>query len=359
MKKKNILVVGSDGYLGSKITDYLISKKKYECTGLDIGYFKKSLLYKKKKIKKLKIKNANELSYNYVCKFDVVLMLAGISNDPFNNLSHKKIYDPTLRYAVKIAKICKKAKVRFIFPSSCSVYGYGKKLFNENDKVNPLTAYSSNKYNIERELEKLSDKNFSPIALRIATVYGVSPMIRFDVIINMLVAMSVIKNQIILNSNGLAWRPHVYIDDVCEAFKCSIDWDYNKGKLMVLNLGSNQNNLKIIDIAKMIKKIRKSSKIKFLQNSSNNSLVKDRKIQDGVDKRSYRVSFKKIEKTLPNFKSRWPLAKGIKKLIKDLKKLNLNENTFSKRDYYRLQQLEYLHQNKYIDDNLNFIRRFK
>ena len=147
----------------------------------------------------------------------------------------------------------------------------------------------------------------------------------------MLVAMSITKNKIILNSNGLAWRPHVYIDDVCEAFKCCIDWNYNGGKLMVLNLGNNNNNSRIIDIAKIIKKFRKSSNIEYLKNNiSNNNLIKDRKIQDGVDKRSYRVSFKKIEKTLPNFKSKWPLSKGIKRLINDLIKLKLNEDLFNK-----------------------------
>ena len=129
--------------------------------------------------------------------FDVVVMLAGISNDPFGNLSYEEVYDPTRNYAIKIAQICKKLGVRYIFPSSCSVYGDGAdgSELNEDSPTNPLTPYSLNKLQIEQDLSDLSDENFSPIALRFGTVFGCSPRIRFDVVINMLCGMAVSEKQ--------------------------------------------------------------------------------------------------------------------------------------------------------------------
>ena len=136
------------------------------------------------------------------------------------------------------------------------------------------------------------------IALRLATVYGMSPRIRFDVVINMLVAMAKTTNKIKLNSNGLAWRPNLYIDDACEAFYQSIITVFDNNILNIINIGRDEDNLKIIDIANLIKKEIPGSEILFLNTTKDNSnnLFKDKKIQDGVDTRTYKVSFKRQKK---------------------------------------------------------------
>jgi nucleoside-diphosphate-sugar epimerase len=149
--------------------------------------------------------------------------------------------------------MCKKLGIRYIFPSSCSLYGIGEVALDEESPTNPQTPYSLNKLQIEQDLAALADKTFSPIALRLATVFGISPRIRFDVVINMLCGMAVAQKQVVLNSDGQAWRPHLEIQDACEAFRCCIEWNYQDGKLMVLNVGRNDNNWKILDVARLIK----------------------------------------------------------------------------------------------------------
>lgn len=356
-KMKKVLIIGNQGYLGSILSSYL-QNRGYYCVGADIGFFQYGVLYPPQKIQMID-EEARTVSEKDIQKFDVVIMLAGISNDPFGSLSYEAIYDPTRLYAIKIAKMCKKLGVRYIFPSSCSVYGDGAdgSELNEKSPTNPLTPYSLNKLQIEQDLSDLSDANFSPIALRFGTVFGCSPRIRFDVVINMLCGMAVSEKQVLLNSNGEAWRPHVYIDDVCESFRCCIDWEYNGSKLMILNVGRNDGNFQIINIAKLIQSEVHGCQLNFLNNSSNgkiDSLVVDRKIHDGVDKRTYRVSFDKIHKTLPGFSAKWTVNEGIKVLINDLERLQLNYEKFKQRDFYRLQQIEFLYEMNLIDDRLYF-----
>lgn len=340
---KKILIIGNQGYLGSKMTDYL-QEQGYDCTGADIGFFKTGLIYKPKFIKMLN-KEARTIDEADIANFDVVIQLAGISNDPVGNLDPALIYKPTRSYALKIALICKKLGVRYIFPSSCSVYGLGGDGFlDENSIVTPQTHYSINKIEIEEDLSKISDQTFSPIALRLATVFGMSPRIRFDVVINMLCGMAISENQVVLNSNGMAWRPHLYIDDVCQVFHRCIEWDYKGGELMILNIGRNDNNWKIIDVARFIEQSVHGCKLKFLGvDAPADNLVKDRKIQNGVDTRNYQVSFDKVVNTLPGFEAQWTVEAGVRQLLEDLRKYKVDLSRFKQREFYRLQQIEYLY----------------
>lgn len=348
---KKILIIGNQGYLGSRLSDYL-TQFGYNVTGSDVGFFKEGEMYKPKEIKMLK-KEARDIEESDIVGHDVLILLAGISNDPFGNLTTELIYDPTRQYAKRIALICKKNKIKFIFPSSCSVYGLGANYaLDEKGPTTPQTPYSLNKLQIEEDLISISDESFSPIALRLATVYGMSPRIRFDLVINMLCGMAITEKKIKLNSNGLAWRPHLYIDDVCEAFKCCIEWDYNGGELMILNVGNEMNNKRIIDVAEIISKLT-NIQVEYLKSSNEETdLFKDSKINNGVDNRNYQVNFDKIENTLPGFKIKWSVEKGIEQLVKDLIHYKLTSNQFKTRDFYRLQQLAYLFENDKLDSNL-------
>ena len=333
------------GYLGSYLSDFFI-KRNYICEGIDIGFFKKCNLYKEKKLK-VKFKSASKIDEKDIKDFDVVIQLAAFSNDPFGRLDSKKFYKPTTKYTLKIARICKKLNKKFIFPSSCSVYGYGKKIFSENSKVSPLTDYSKNKIEIEKGLKKLKSKEFNPIILRLATVYGISPRIRLDVVINMLSSMVISTNKIILNSNGQAWRPHLNIKDVARIIENFILLNKNNSKNNIFNIGNNKNNFKIIDIAKKINKVLPNSKIEFSNPKDKYSLVSDSKIHDGVDRRSYRVSFIKIKKIFPKYKF-ININYGIRNFIKELKSYRMNKQKFSNIDFYRLQKLDQINSKKNI-----------
>lgn len=352
--KKNVLIIGSQGYLGSRLSIYL-SKNGYYCSAIDTGFFKDGVLTSIDSINTI-AKDARLINEVDLEGFDSVILLAGISNDPFGHMTSEQIYDPTRDYALKIAKICKKLRIQFIYPSSCSVYGAANDEFlTENSQTNPQTPYSINKLQVEEGLSLLADKDFSPIALRFGTIYGISPRIRFDVVINMLCGLAITSKKVTLNSNGKAWRPHLHIEDACESFKRCLDWRPNLGELIIFNVGQNDDNYQVIDIANIIHTNVVNSELNYLSQSDiidGNELVKDRKIQDGVDTRSYKVLFDKIEHTLPGFKCKWTVEKGIQNLLNEFRDLNLTQDIFSKREFYRLQQIEYLHNTRQIDDNL-------
>lgn len=353
-----ILVTGALGYIGSLLTGYL-EEHGFDCAGYDTGFFQDCTLYEPVKTETI-IKDVRLFEESDLEGIDVLVHLAGISNDPFGNMEPAKIYDPTREYSLHIAKLCKKMGVKFIFASSCSVYGIGQKeLLNEESKTYPQTAYSLNKLQIEQDLAEISDNTFSPIALRMATVFGMSPRMRFDIVINMLVGMALTTNQIILNSDGTSWRPHVHIDDVCEAFRCCIEQDFQAGQLVVFNVGRNDNNMRVIDVARLIQGCLADCKLKFLDQTHDldeNDLIRDRKIQDGVDTRTYQVSFKKIVNTLSGYQCRHTVEKGIRRLLAELHEIGLNENGFKSKKYYRLQQIEYLYHSKQIDDALFWVK---
>ena len=161
-----------------------------------------------------------------------------------------------------------------------------------------------------------------------------------------------------LNSNGKAWRPHLHIEDACESFKCCLDWNPRNGKLNIFNVGSHGDNYQIIDIAKLIHAEVEGSQLTYLgqgDDDGGSELIKDRKIQDGVDTRTYKVSFDKIHDELPGFKCKWTVETGIKHLLQELKRIGLDKDSFNRREFYRLQQIEHLHASKQIDDDLNWI----
>ena len=355
---KRILVTGSLGYLGSVLTESLVNNG-FDCIGYDTGFFMNSILYQPS-ITKTILRDARDITEADLKSVDVVVHLAGISNDPLGKLDASLIYDPTRIYTYSIAKLCKKLGVRFIFASSCSVYGLGKDEFlNELSPTYPQTLYSLNKLQIEEDLRSISDKDFSPIALRFATVFGPSPRIRFDVVVNMFTGMAMANKTIILNSDGLSWRPNIHIQDLCQAVQTAIDFDYVGEDLLVLNVGDDENNLKVIEIAKIIQRAIPGCELKFLTENpelDKEGLIRDRKIKNGNDTRTYKVSFEKIRKILPNFQCKWSVEQGVKEMVTLFDKISFTNDIFKSRGFYRLQELEYLYENGYLSDNLRWLK---
>ncbi len=351
-------MTGSLGYLGSVLTGYL-EQNGFDCLGYDTGFFKDCLFSDPPATPSL-IRDARDLEIKDLKGIDALVHLAGISNDPFGNLDAAKVYDPTRTYARKIAKLCKQAGVKFIFASSCSVYGVGDAgLLNESSPTQPQTPYSLNKLQIEQDLSALADRNFSPIALRFATAFGLSPRIRFDLVTNMLTGMAFTTGRIILNSDGTPWRPNVHVLDICKSVRFAIASGNNEGKLLVLNVGDEQNNLQVIDIAKVIQAQLPGCELKFLAQNpelDKEGLVRDRKVKQGVDTRTYKVSFAKIREGFPGFKCDWPLALGVKDMVEVFKARNLTTDQFKNRNFYRLQKIEHLYQSHCLSDDLRWTK---
>lgn len=356
---KKVLVTGSQSYIGSVLTPYL-TQNNYQCIGLDAGFIKDCTLYPPDDAKTI-YKDVRGIEEKDLKGFDVIVHLAGISNDPFKNFDPKKVYDPTRQYSLKIAKLCKKLGIKFIFSSSCSIYGKGIDGYSdERSKVLPQTPYSLNKLQIEGDLAEITDDAFRPIIFRFATAFGLSPRMRFDLVVNMFTGMAFTGGEIVLNSDGKAWRPNVYVNDICQAIKYAIDYNPPQGKPMVLNVGDTSQNYQIIDLARLVKAQVPGCEITFINKVTgqiNEELIKDRKIQDGVDRRNYKISFNKIKKIFPKFKCDYTVQKGVKEMLKKFKEIELTKKQFENINFYRLQKLEWLIKNNYISDDLYWTKQ--
>jgi nucleoside-diphosphate-sugar epimerase len=305
-------------------------------------------------------RDARDIETGNLNGIDAVVHLAGVSNDPFGNLDAVKVYDPTRAYALKIAKLCKEKGVRFIFASSCSVYGIGKgKLLDETSPTLPQTPYSLNKFQVEQDLGTIADEDFSPIAFRFATAFGASPRMRFDLVTNMLTGMAVATGRIILNSDGTPWRPNIHVLDICKSIKFGIECAH-RGGLLVLNAGDEKNNLQVIDIARTVQACVPGCELKFLKENpelDKEGLVQDRKVKQGVDTRTYKVSFAKIRTVFPGFKCDWSIKDGIADMVEKFKSIHMGEAQFKNRNYYRLQKLEDLYQSRMLSDELRWTQK--
>ncbi|MBI5127051.1 SDR family oxidoreductase [Candidatus Roizmanbacteria bacterium] len=283
---KSVIIVGGGGYLGSKMASFFLDNN-YQVTVLDRFYF--GDIFKDNVNKNLKIiKNDIRFFDKAILKnIDVVINLASISNDPASELDPKLTKDVNYIGAVRLAKFSKEAGVKkYIFASSCSVYGHGEKILNENSDLAPISEYAKSKINAEKEILKLSGKNFCVTVLRLSTLYGLSEKrMRFDLIINIMTLHAWKNNKIFIMGGGKQWRPLMHLDDCINAFYLVIK-ENNLSKIngQVFNVGSDSENYQVFKVALNFKK--------FFPNL----IIED--TPDDPDKRSYHVSFKKIKKVL-------------------------------------------------------------
>jgi nucleoside-diphosphate-sugar epimerase len=354
-----VLVTGSLGYIGSRLTEWLAAAD-IRCIGYDTGFFDDCTLYPPSDPETVR-KDVREIGQDDLAEVDVVVHLAGISNDPFGHLSPETVYDPTRAYTFRLVKLCKEMGIRFIFPSSCSVYGVGgDDLLTEETRTAPQTPYSLNKVQIEDDLGDIAGEGFSPIILRLATVYGLSPRMRFDVVVNMLTAMAATTGKIVLNSDGQAWRPHVHIDDVARAVEQCIRLTHIPQSPLVMNVGDTKQNLRIIEVAEMVAEQVPGSEIVFMSGSQSEAdgdaseLIRDLKVQDGVDKRTYNVSFELIKETLPGFRCGWTVERGIRSMLDAFVAMDLSQEQLGSVQFYRLQQMESLLESRSLSADLRW-----
>jgi len=336
-----VFVTGVEGYIGALLVPILI-ERGHDVIGLDTGYYRDGWLYSDNKLMKqfstLVNKDLRRISGDDLAGCDAIVHLAELSNDPLGQNNPENTFKINHIGSLELAKTAKRQGVpRFVYTSSCSVYGLGSGEFlTETDNTNPQTAYAKCKVMVERDVGALADESFSPTFLRNATAYGASPRMRFDIVVNNLSGLAWTTKKIAMTSDGTPWRPLVHVLDICEAIVCSVEAPREVIHNQKFNVGHDADNYQVKDIAHIVGEVFPGCEV-TLGNS-------------GGDNRSYRVSFEKISSRLPGFQCRWSAREGAIQLREIFERIEMPREIFEFRAFTRLKQLEFLIRTKQIDD---------
>ncbi|MEM4160572.1 MAG: SDR family oxidoreductase [Thermoplasmata archaeon] len=338
-----VLVTGDKGYIGRILVKHLISKG-YEVVGMDIDYYKGCDLYEDQLPEYKSIeKDIREVTKEDLEGIDCIHHLAALSNDPLGEKDPGVTMEINYEASLKLSTLAKKAGVmRFVYSSSCSMYGKaGANTVNEESPLEPLTAYAQSKVKSEAEISKLADKMFTPVFLRNSTVYGLSPRLRFDLVVNNLVGSAFTTGKIKIMSDGTPWRPLIHIEDLAEVFflvtECEKDVVHNQA----FNVGENTENYQIKDIAEIVKKVMPECEITYTY-------------EHGPDTRSYRVNFDKLHTSLKGFKCRKRVEDGVKELYAKFKEVGLTYEDFMSYKFTRLKNIRRLMEAGKLDKRLHW-----
>lgn len=333
-------VTGVNGYIGAVLAPYLI-ERGIEVRGLDTGYYRDGWLYSDNRHLAVSPETLNkdlrQVDPADLAGCDAVVHLAELSNDPLGENNPEVTHKINHGGSVRLAQAARTAGIRrFVYTSSCSVYGAGTGDFlDENATPNPQTAYARCKVLVEKDVGAMSGADFCPVFLRNATAYGPSPRMRFDVVINDLCALAWTTRRIAMTSDGSPWRPVVHVEDICEAVYRSLlaPDDAVRGK--VFNVGQNTDNFRVREIAQIV-----SEEFPGCELSVGPS---------GGDNRSYRVSFDRIHRELPGFACRFTARDGVRQLRQLFERVQMPAEIYRFRAFTRLKQLKYLQETRQID----------
>jgi len=301
-----VLVTGGGGYIGSVLVPRLL-EEGYHVTVLDRFYFGRDKLKQVSRNPRLRLVQDDTRYFDkrILGNIDAVMDLAALSNDPSGELDPKRTMDINFRGRARVAKLARQQGVsRYILASSCSIYGFRDGQLDERSPINPLTTYARANRKAEIAAKKLSDKKFAATMLRFATVFGLSPRMRFDLAVNGMVLGFFKNRQIPIMRHGRQWRPFIHVRDVAEAYVAVIKAPEEKVGGEIFNVGSDAQNYQILPLAR---EVARAIRIPFRK-----------RWYGDPDSRSYKISFGKIRDAL-GYETRWTVADGAREIYSALR----------------------------------------
>jgi nucleoside-diphosphate-sugar epimerase len=337
-----ILVTGHKGYIGTVMVPMLLGAG-HEIVGLDSDLFRRSTFIAGMHDVPALCLDLRDVERIHVEGFDAVIHLAALSNDPLGDLNPQLTYDINHRAAVRLAQLAREAGVsRFLYSSSCSSYGAaGDTLVDETAELGPITAYAISKVRVEQDVARLANDRFSPTFLRNATAYGVSPRLRFDLVLNNLVAWASTTGRVRIKSDGTPWRPIVHIEDIARAFLAALSAPRDAIHNQALNVGQSEENYRIRELAEIVREVVPGSRIEYAKDG-------------GPDPRCYRVDFGKINRKLPEWKPRWNARRGAEELYAAYQRAGLAVEDYEGPRFKRIDHLKHLMAEGRVDATLRW-----
>lgn len=329
-----VLVTGHLGYIGPVLLR-LLKEAGHTVTGLDSGYFSDCLVAGDTETQpdRTILRDLRQIEPGDVEGHDAIVHLAGLSNDPLGQVDPSLTKNINSLATVRLAEMAKRLGVsRFVFASSCSLYGAAgdsEAPLTEEATFNPVSAYAVSKVECEQALSAMADASFAPVYLRNATAYGVSPRLRFDLVLNNLMAWARTTGVVRVLSDGSPLRPLVHIEDISRAAVCALEAPTAAIHNQAFNIGRNDANYRVRDIAEAVVARAPGSELLITGETAG-------------DLRSYRVDFTKAATKLPGFAAQWTLEKGADELYRWFDTHKATEQEFQSRLYIRLAQLKHL-----------------
>jgi nucleoside-diphosphate-sugar epimerase len=339
---KRVLVTGHNGYIGSVMAPHLLSEG-YEVVGLDTGYFSEcSLVPDLAQVRAVR-KDLRDLKADDLAGFDAVIHLAALSNDPIGNLNDSWTEDINFKASVTLAELAREAGVkRFLFSSSCIMYGSASALVvTEDSPLDPKTEYARSKVKAEQAIAKLARDGFSPVFMRNGTIYGVSPRMRFDTVLNDLVGSAVTTGKVVVHSDGKPWRPVIHVQDVARMFQAALEAPTETVHNQAFNAGANELNHQIMELAEIAVRTVPGC-------------VLEKKPTPGADQRTYKAEFGKFARSFPGFRFKWNAVSGAAELCQAYQKAGLTEQDYRDKKFTRLKWLRYLLDSGRLDGDLRW-----
>ena len=343
--EKRILITGHSGYIGS-VMARLLAEAGYGVAGFDTGYFDACTLMPEPVRVAARRKDIRDIAVADLQGFDAVIHLAALSNDPLGNLDAALTREINYRATARLAECAKEAGVRrFLFSSSCIMYGMSEaNVVDETSPLDPRTEYARSKVLAEGAVAALADDGFSPTFLRNGTIYGLSPRMRFDTVLNDLHGTAVTTGKVIVHSDGQPWRPVVHVEDVARAFMTVLEAPREKIHNQAFNTGANKLNRQIRELAEIVARTVPGCALELRAHS-------------GADQRTYKADFGKFARVFPDFEFRWSAEEGARQLAGQFQALGLTHEDLTGKRFTRLKWLSHLLDSGELDGALRWRQR--